>query len=61
MTELGHRYLITVNDFPLAQHGVYTLRLSIREAYSEDRWRRAAEYLIDVVHASDAETPNSAD
>jgi len=51
----GHRYLIAIQGFPLVEAGTYLLQLSLREHGSGDRWRRVAEYPIDVAHTGGPE------
>lgn len=46
----GHRYLISIQNFPLAKAGTYGLQLLLREQRSGERWRRVAEYPLDVAH-----------
>lgn len=50
IVDAGHRYLISIQDFPLATAGTYKLQLFLRERGVDERWRKVAEYPVDVAH-----------
>ncbi len=50
MTDVGHRYLISIHDFPLAAEGTHLLQLFLREHDADATWRKVAEYPMEIAH-----------
>jgi hypothetical protein len=50
VTARRHQSRIGVTGFPIDNPGVYTIKLYLREAGKDKRWKLSGEYPIDVEH-----------
>jgi hypothetical protein len=55
ITDEGHRYLIAIHDFPVAEAGTHGLHLFLREHGADASWLEVAEYPVDIAHTGTPE------
>lgn len=57
----SHRYIFHVKDFPIGREGIYTIRVSIRPAGSDSRWKPVASYPVEIEHKPPPSNESPAD